>query len=166
MAAWILRCSECGTKFRSPTMEGPEFCPNSQCGVAMQDDADEDGIITIAAPFIRSARMKATDDVYRAHERTSEARVEHAAAMAGVSPSEMSSLKVTNMRDNVKPGETHAAPIQNAVTDQMAVMAAKGHQVGFAQMDAAALASGVRTGPHPNAGAKAIQSVQRLTGRG
>lgn len=166
MASWILRCPECGTKFKSPTVEGPEFCPNKKCGIAMKDDADEDGIITISAPFIRSGRMKAADDVYRMHETTSERRVEHAAAMAGVSPSEMSGLKITNMKDNVKPGETYAPEVHNAVTDQMEIMKAKGHQVGFAQMDAAALAGGVRSGPHPNAGAKAIQGVQRLMGRG
>src|SRR5690348_2158498 len=98
MASWILRCPECGTKFKSPTAEGPEFCPNRKCGVSMADD--DDGVIEITAPFIRSAKMKATDNVYRDIERTSEVRAQQAADAAGVPVSEMSNLKITNMRDN------------------------------------------------------------------
>lgn len=163
MASWILRCPECGTKFKSPTAEGPEFCPNKKCGVSMLDD--DDGVIEITAPFIRSAKMKATDQVYRDIERTSEARAQQAADAAGVPVAEMANLKITNMRDNVKPGETYDVPVNNVVTQQMEIMKAKGNPVGFTQVDASTFSAGVKSGPHPNAGAKTLSALQRAVQR-
>ena len=164
MACWILRCPECGTKFKSPTVEGPEFCPNKTCGIAMHDD--EDNVIEIKAPFIRSHKMKAVDDVYRGMEKTSESRMYAAAEQAGVSASEMAGLKITNMRDNVKPGETYDVPVVNAVTQRMDEMKAKGMPIGFAGAEMKEFIAGAKAGPHANAGAKTLNSFKRAIGTG
>lgn len=159
MAAWILRCPECGTKFRSPTVEGPEYCPSKECGAYMRDD-DEGNVIEIAAPFIRSAKMKATDGVYTALEKTSEFRAEQAAQMAGVSASEMSSLKITNMRDNVKPGESYAP----SIAAEQSRLESAGAKVQFAGSNASEYSGAVMAGPYPNSGAKMRTALSRLHG--
>jgi hypothetical protein len=87
----------------------------------------------------------------------------------------MSGLKLTDLRDNTKPGEIMAPPVNNAVTQQMDMMAARGGQVGFVGGSefAAGTAQGVvslngqiTTGIVPRAGANALASIQRASGRG
>ena len=100
-----------------------------------------------------------TDKVYRDMERASEGRAEQAAEMAGVPVSEMSHLKITNMRDNVQVGESAAMPVVNDVTRQMDAIAARGGQIGFA--NGADFAATTNSGPYPRAGAAALGAIQR-----
>lgn len=164
MAQWILRCPDCGVKFKSPTSEGPEFCPNKDCGISMRDD--EDTVIEISAPFIRSRKTTATDQVYRDIEKTSETRMHLAAEQAGVSASDMAGLKITNMRDNVKPGESYDIPVQNAVTQRMDEMKAKGMPIGFAGAEMKEFIAGAKAGPHANAGVRTLNTFKRAIGTG
>ena len=61
-----------------------------------------------------NAQLKSEEQVFRAMERGSIFRAECAASDLGVPVSEMSNLKITNMRDNVKPGESSAiVPLSN-----------------------------------------------------
>jgi hypothetical protein len=107
-------------------------------------------------PALRSATTKATDKVYRDMETASIHRAEEAARMAGVPVSEMSHLKITNLRDNVHEGETYAMPVNNPVTQQMERMKAAGMPAGFVGSN---YAGDVKTGYAPNAGAHVLDTI-------
>lgn len=164
MAIYTLRCPECTNKFKSPTIEGPEKCPF--CKLVIREEAPDNEVIEIKAPFLGTARNKAVDDSYRQLEASSERRMEQAAQEAGCSVSDMSALKITDIKTGVKPGESYVPEVRNAVTQQMDAIRAQGGMAGFSGADAANLASQVRSGPHPNAGAKTLASIQKLAGRG
>jgi hypothetical protein len=163
-----LQCPECTHKFYAPSMF-PECCP----GCGYEYDPHDDTVISM--PAIKSLVSKIADQTYRDMERSSEARAETAAQMAGVPVSDMSSLKITDLRDNTKPGEIAMPTVNNAVTQQMDLMAARGGTVGFVGGSefAAGTAQGVvslngkvMTGIVPRAGATALGSLQRVSGRG
>jgi len=152
-----IRCHECGEKFYSPTAY-PESCPI--CGEDFEDDPGD----VIRMPSLRSATTNTPDKVFREMESSSIARAEQAAAMAGVPVSEMSHLKITDLRDNVQVGETYAKPIQTNL---------KGSFVGGGAEYGPTIASGAVTingkttqGVYPHAGASALGALQRLNGRG
>jgi hypothetical protein len=119
-----LQCPECAHKFYSVTMF-PDCCPG--CGYVYEEPDNE-----IALPSIGSLKSAVIDKTYRDLEVTSAHRAEQAAAMAGVPVSEMSHLKVTDLRDNVQVGETYAkTPVSNPVTQQMELMQKRGIPIGF-----------------------------------
>lgn len=159
--AVVARCPGCRKTFPwNPANGLPERCPLPGCNyVAAKRDpeTDEDGVIVIAAPFIGSARTKQTDASYRELETSSAARAELAAQAAGVPVSEMSHLKVTNIRDNTRPGEVAAMPVVNDVTKQMDRMKASGMPVGFGDQQFAHV--GASTG---YVGTRAMETSQSL----
>lgn len=162
--AVVLKCPSCEEKFRwdfAEQSKWPKACP--ACGVSMGEEVPDD---VIMMPALRSAKMNVIDGSYRELESSSQARAEQAAEAAGCSVSEMSGLKITDIKTGVKPGESYVADVNNVVTQQMEVMKARGGQVGFAGAEAAEFASQVKTGPYPNAGASVLSRVQRLNGRG
>ena len=120
-----LQCPQCTHKFYSVTMF-PDCCPS--CGYVYEPPDDN----VISMPAIRSAVARSVDGVYRDMDRSSEVRAEQAAAMAGVPVSDMSGLKITNLRDNTREGEIAAMPVANDVTRQMDFMQSRGGTVGFA----------------------------------
>jgi hypothetical protein len=143
-----VQCPECAHKFYSKSVFG--VCPN--CG----HEAEEPDDTIIPMPALRSATTKATDKVYRDMETASIHRAEQAAAMAGVPVSEMSHLKITNLRDNVQVGETYAMPVNNPVTQQMERMRAAGLPTGFVGNQ---YAVDVSSGFAPNAGANVLDRI-------
>ena len=170
--ATVLRCSICRSKFPWDVTKGyPKFCP--ECGETIGHDRADDDIVM---PFVRSARTKATDDVYRQMETTSEYRMHAAAAMAGTSADEMSGLKITNLNDR-RDAEVAAMPVENAVTQQMETANARGGTFGFqGSAAAAAFAAGTSSGAvtvngqttqgiAPRAGATAMSKLQRAMGK-
>src|SRR5215469_1419802 len=144
-----VQCPKCANKFHSKTVYG--VCPH--CGY----EAEEPDDTVIPMPSLRSATTKATDKVYRDMETASIHRAEQAAAMAGVPVSEMSHLKITNLRDNVRNGETYAMPVKNAVTDAMDTMRMNGMQAGF--VDGSGFAANVNQGFAPRAGANVLDRI-------
>jgi len=145
-----LQCPECAHKFYAKTAF-PECCPN--CAYEYQEPDDT----VIPMPSLRSATTKATDKVYRDMETSSIHRAEEAARMAGVPVSEMSHLKITNLRDNVQIGETYAMPVKNSVTDAMDAMRARGIQAGF--VDGSSFAANVNQGFAPRSGAGVLDRI-------
>lgn len=153
MTIWILRCTECGHKIRSKTLEGPDVCPSCKTPIERDDPID-----VPALPFIRSSgKTAATDKVYRDIEKGAEIRAQAAAEYLGVPTVEMSGLKVTNMRDNVKPGENSAMPVNNSVTQ---LMQANPNIGGFRGAEGLGYSGAVQTGPAPNAGARMRTALQ------
>ena len=167
-----VRCPHCRKTFPwDASLPLPSKCPLPGCDyVAAERD---DNVIVIAAPFIGSARTKATDACYRELETSSAARAEAAAHMAGVPVSEMSHLKVTNLKDNTREGEVAAMPVVNAVTRQMDMLKARGMPTGFGgAADTTSTATGAITvngqviqNIEPRAGSRAMSAIQARLGR-
>ena len=173
MTRFQIRCPGCRKPFPwDPAIDLPERCPLKGCGyVAKKRDpeVDENGEIVIAAPFLRSHVMKANDDCYRQLEDSSNVRAQLAAEMAGVPVSEMSHLKVTNIRDT-KAGEVAAIPVVNEVTKQMDAMRARGGQAGWTgsgeHIDTGTATGAINIngqviqGIQPRAGVRAMEQIQ------
>jgi hypothetical protein len=168
--AYCLRCPDCRGKF--PWIAGekiPDFCPLCGEKVAGQDRADDD----VVMPFLRKATTDRTDKLYRDMEAGSEVRAQAAAELAGVPVSEMSDLKMTDMKDHLRPGDISAVESKDA---ENRLKAASPHsQWGFqgeGKEHAAGVASGavningkIVQGIEPHAGARAAQRIQRAFGR-
>jgi hypothetical protein len=163
--ATVLRCRDCGHKIPMPNGAWPDSCPNCQKDQSLPDT---DGIV---CPAFLSRETKNNDKVYRDMEAASIVRAEMAAEAAGVPVSEMSHLKITNMRDNTREGEIAAMPVNNPVTQQMDMIRSRGGQIGFGAGSewAAGTATGAVTvngqvtqGIAPNAGARAHDGLRRL----
>lgn len=154
-----LKCPGCKSAFPWDTTAGwPRFCPLCSYDTSMDDNPE------VAAPHIGTLKGKSGDQVYRQMEQASERRVEAAAEMAGVDKSEMSSLKITNLRDNLRTGDIAAMPVVNDVS--RAIDQAPSH-FGFQsnQSAAAEYASSAHAGPYPYAGARAKNMVRAMHAR-
>lgn len=177
--AVILKCPQCENKYvwKAGNEPPPEFCPNPDCSWEDKRRADDD----IVMPFIRSPHMARSDQTYRDIERASEVRAQMAAEAAGVPVSEMSDLKVTNMRDARHPGEVAAIPVTNAVSQQMDFIKSRGGVAGFGVGDTAEYAKAMQAETSqgavtingqtvsnivPRAGMSAMSRVKRLNGTG
>ena len=158
--AFGLRCPDCRKSFRYDPLAGhPRFCP--LCKADMGEDKDDD---VISIPAFLSAKTRSKDQVYRDIETSSQSRAEKAAEMAGVPVSEMSDMKITNLRSTKHEGEVAIAPVVNDVTRQMDMINARGGNVGWQGSNAVEYSAAVQTGPHPNMGAKMRSALQRANG--
>lgn len=154
-----LRCPSCAGIFPWLFMNAqdtPKFCP--LCGFNVENDEPD---AMPSAPHIDdSAIKKAVDQTYRATEEGSQHRA-HMAREMGADQSEADSLKITNMRDNAKQGETSDIPVVNDVSRQMDMLnSIRPGSVGF-HGNGAAYGDNVTQGPFPNAGARAQQSLRK-----
>ena len=156
--AFKLRCPVCREKFFwNPKEKHPAECPICHVHIG-HDRADDD----VVSPSLRSLRTVANDAVYRYMEKSSEVRAEQAAEMAGVPVSEMSGLKITNMKDNLRPGDIAAMPVNNPVTQQMEMLNARGGQFGFGGgANGIGFSQSTSTGPEPNAGLRTMIGVRQ-----
>ena len=168
--AFALRCPDCRKAFKwEPLAPEPRYCPlcNADLGEPIPDNV-------IAMPAFLSAKTKAGDAIYRQAETASEHRVQAAAALAGCDPSEMSALKITDMRSTKHAGDIAAMPVVNEVTKQMDAVNARGGNFGFGA-NGAEFAAGTATGAvtvngvttqgiEPRAGAKTLGVIQRSLG--
>lgn len=147
-----LRCHDCGNKFYCKDAY-PECCP--VCGIEFETDPGD----VISLPALHGPTSKTPDKVFREMEAASIQRAEQAASIAGVPVAEMSSLKITDLKDNVQVGETYAKAPQNIITQQMDFMRSRGAPVGF-QSNARELAASAHIGPDQRAGARALGEIQ------
>lgn len=164
--AYSLRCPDCRDKFPwNPSAAWPRFCP--LCAADIRNERDDSDIVM---PFIRSSeKTKRIDQTYRDLEVSSEHRAQIAAQQAGVDVSEMSSLKITNIRDT-KPGEIAHVPVDNEVTRQMARSGRDGwgdQQAGSeyaagTATGAVSLNGRITQGIAPRAGANAMAQLQSV----
>lgn len=102
-----LQCPECGEKFRWEGENFPDFCPRCQAYVGVDPN-----FVPSRLNIGGSALAKSAEATYRALEQSSEVRAE----MAG-DPS----LKITNMRDNLREGDVAAIMPQPSKTYRDAV---------------------------------------------
>ena len=160
--AVVARCPHCRGRFPwDPKLGFPTRCPLPGCDYVSDREHDE---TVICMPSLRSAATKNNDKVYRDIEKSSEVRAQMAADAAGVPVSEMSNLKITNMRDNVQSGETYAMPVRNEVSRQMDLIKARGGVVGFGPQEAREYAAQAQS-QAPRAGIRAFDAVKRMANR-
>lgn len=158
--AVILKCPSCEEKFRwefASASKWPKVCP--LCG-ADQGANDDDTVICM--PSLRGARTKAIDETYRQAEQGSEFRAQAAAEQLGVPVSEMSGLKITDMKTGVKPGESY---VKDTTAQQKAALESGGARVGFVGGDGSGYSGQVQSGPAPNAGARMRTALQNFHGQ-
>jgi hypothetical protein len=161
--ATMLRCPACRVKFPWDPAKGfPEYCPNDACETRIAHDRDDDDVVM---PAFLSAASKANDTLYRQIEAGSEKRVELAAQAAGVDPSEMAGLKITNLNSTRHANDVAAVPVNNAVTQSMDAIKRQNPNanVGFTQ-NGLGFSGPVASGPHPNAGARTQSMVRQMHG--
>ena len=137
-----LMCHHCGEKFKWTRPEWPDECPLCHTYVGL------DGKPEVAAPFIATAAGKTHDNVYRAMERGSEHRA-MVAQEAGLSAQEASNLKITNMRDDARPGENSApklTPQQQTIMQQSSTQTREAAVGRFNAAEVAHPQSGIGSG--------------------
>lgn len=107
-----LQCTLCAERFVWTEDGFPDECPvcHQYIGVSGKPE--------VAAPMI-ALRAKSVDSVYRAMERGSEHRMNVASEFLGIPKSELSDMKITNMRDNAKVGEDSAPPLSRSAAQLM-----------------------------------------------
>ncbi len=146
-------CPDCGGQFDFLHMrrEDPPPAGCKLCGADMTGVAPE-----ISAPHIARSIGKVADNVYRQMETASEARAEMAAEAMGVPVSEMSAMKITDLKDNARAGEITAvaAPASNPVSDFMG--RASGATGVISADQGMEYARATRSGPYAGAGASVM----------
>lgn len=156
-------CPSCAGRFEQYVHRAdeppPRFC--GQCGF---DSLTLDA--SLASPHIATGAAKNVDGVHRAMEEGAEWRANKVQESFGGTTAEGNNLKLTDMRDNARAGETAAVPVVNDVTRMMATVQSQGGpRVGHVSADQALQYSGqVMAGPTPNAGVRAARSLKALHG--
>ncbi len=147
-----IRCHLCRERFSWDIMRGyPTHCECCGQFIGIPEDAPE-----LSTPYISTPQKRGrTDAIYRDMEVKSTARAEMAANDAGVSVSEMSHLKMTDMKDSLREGDSAAV---NSLTPVQKAMEAQSSFGGNAA--AIAASAGTRQGPLPNAGTNFIHNAK------
>lgn len=137
----------------------PRFCP--LCGMDSQAEDSDYQAPTPTAPSLRSNREKSANATYRAMEEGSNFRAEMAREN-GLDTDAANGLKITDMKTNLREGDTADVAVNNEVTKQMdAINARAPGTVGFQGAESGiAYSQTVATGPHPNAGARAMVNLR------
>jgi len=150
--AYSIRCMSCHKKTPwDPSKGYPKEC--AECGFDFGPDREDDDVVM---PFVRSSGIsKAHDQVFRQIETASEQRVQQAAEMTGMPTADLSHLKITDLRPTMIPGSIAAPPLPAHLQN-----------VGRFQGMGNEWAGAVKSGPEPNAGARTMLRMQRITGRG
>lgn len=163
--ALLLKCPVCRGKF--PWVDPAKGFPR-QCELCHEyighDRADDD----VVMPFVRTsgsvAKLAAIDDVYKGMEKGSEIRAE----MSGLSGTEASPIKITDLRPTKHEGDIAAPTLSGSALElqkHMEAMNARGAQVGFQGANGVEWSAGSAVGPAPSAGAKARTALQHVHGQ-
>ena len=147
----VYKCPSCTGEFsylHHPNVAddpAPRFCP--LCG--FDTELDDDMLVqAVTSPAIASGYAKGIDGHHRAME-------EGAAYRATVSDDP--SLKMTDMKDNLRAGDTAYVPVDNTVSRAMAQQPGA---FGFNNQAAMEYSAQAHTGPLPNAGARAMRALK------
>jgi hypothetical protein len=151
-----LKCPSCRGSFAWNPKEGmPDLC--ALCGEHVGHDTAED---IVFCPAIRTnAKTRAVDDVYRQMEAGSITRAQIAAEMTGAPVSEMSGLKITDMRDNQRQGDIAAVLPNNPVSE---LMRANPNVSGMQRDLGLQMSQQTMIGSHPSAGARMRTALQNV----
>lgn len=144
-----LQCNFCAEKFVHVGDDYPDECPLCHAYVGL------DGKPEVSLPAISLAKNRSPDLLYRGMEDGAKHRIDVAADHLGIPTSELSDLKMTNMKDGLRPGDI-SAPAVRKVNDVQATFG------GATPEQHAATLQAVRSGPSPNAGSGQIPVINSL----
>lgn len=158
--AYVIVCNACRHRTPwNPVQAHPARCP--QCHVSFGEERADDDVVM---PFIRSPKTTSADKLYRDMERGSEVRAEIAAQATGAPVSEMSSLKMTDMKDNLREGDISAKLVPEAGLGSHFQPNGAEHAAGTAS-GAVSINGKITTGIEPRAGIRAMSAIQGVMGR-
>lgn len=109
-------CPDCQGQFdflHHPNDEPPpSHCPLCGADVSGKEKKQKTRRLkrAVTAPAIKTVVSKSADQVYRQLETASQTRQEQAAQMLGVDARTLGSMKMTNMKDNLRVGEMSNIP--------------------------------------------------------
>ena len=161
--AFVIKCNSCSHRIPwKPTEKAPKECP--QCWASFGEErADND----IVMPFIRSTKTNNNDKLYRDMERGAETRMHIAAEQTGAPVSEMSAMKMTDMKDNQREGDIAAKLVPDAGLGQHFQPGSNGAEYMAGNASGAITVNGTTTmGVVPRAGASAISGIRNVMGQG
>lgn len=137
----LIQCDDCGGSFwfrvdrrSDPGPEVCELCRGTGNLPPMPADAAP---FEAKAPAIRGVAGISGDAVYRAMEDSSAHRAELAADMLGVDKSETAHMKITNLNDRQRAGDSYQVPMTNVahgMNDRARAMSFGGDGAGWAAM--------------------------------
>jgi hypothetical protein len=153
-------CPNCEKSFELFHMSNDEPPPRFCIHCAYDTENAVALVEPLSAPRIAKSVGKATDAVYRAEEEGSNFRADYAQQVFGLDKEAADAMRITNMRDNTRPGETAVMPVVNPVSQFMdANPGSAGFQSGA--VNYGAYSEAVRTGPGMrNAGRRAQIDVR------
>ena len=153
-------CPDCLKQFNfmhHPNDEPPpKFCPLCGADVSGEKKRKKRLKRAITAPAIGgSAIARSADGLFRQMESAADVRQEQAAAMLGVDKSTLNSMKMTDMKDNMRAGDfSHVPSAATKLTGS--TVRIDGVSVGEMKFQdrtqGAEYAQSVGQGPHPFAG--------------
>lgn len=154
------KCPDCAELFRTIQDREdppPRFCPHC----AYDSLGTEPMAEGVASPHIGRPIRGIVDKQYRDMEQGSIDRANMAMEEFGLDTAAANEMKLTNMRDGLREGDTSFVPVNNEVS--RALDAAPPGQFGFQGGAAQGIgySANVATGPLPNAGARAAAMVRQ-----
>ena len=143
------QCPDCTGTFRwlhHPSDEAPpSFC--ALCG----SDMNAEPVFVQVAPHIARSIGKTADGVYRQMEQASKENMAAAAELAGGDAADYDALKISDLADYLRPGDTAAKMRDNPVAQHMTATGQGGFQ-GINGMSGAQLAANTGSGVFPHQG--------------
>lgn len=145
-----LQCNHCTEVFVHIGDGYPDSCPLCQAYVGLNGKPE------VTLPFLSSKANRAPDDLYRSMEEGARHRMRMAAELTGQPVSDFASMQQTNMRDNLREGDTSFVPakLDHGITGSFGNNGAPG-------VDPNVL-NGVKSGPLPNAGAAQMPTINKF----
>ena len=145
-----LQCNFCQEVFVHVGDSYPDSCPRCHAYVGLNGKPE------VTLPFLSSKANKSPDDLNRAMEEGAKHRAQMAAEITGQPVSDFSGMLHTNMRDNLREGDTSFVPVQlkEGMTAQFGNNGAPGIDPN--------IVNGVRSGKEPNYGAAQINPMKEI----
>ncbi len=132
------------------------------CSVCSFDSQGEDMPAALTTPHLAKSIKGVVDTMHREMEAGAEFRAQMAQEQFGLDASEAALMKETNMKDNLRAGDTSFIEVNNPVSQ---VMAAAPGVTGFQGANGLGYSGAVSQGAFPNAGAHAAKSLRELHAR-
>lgn len=157
------QCPSCLHEFpydHHPSIEAdpcPRYC--ARCGFDSQGEFDA----ALVMPHIGRQIRNIVDDQHRAMEDGAAFRAEMAREQFGLDQDQANAMKMTNMKDGLREGDTSDMPVSNDITRVMD--AAPQGMFGFQGAAGVGYSGAVSEGQYPNAGARAMQVVRAQHGQ-
>jgi hypothetical protein len=151
-----LRAPHQFTHLAHPSLEHdpvPRYCP--KCGL---DSEDEEPIPAVTSPHIALSIKGVVDNLHREMEAGAEFRAQKAQEQFGLDTADANSMKLGDMKDGLRAGDTSDVPVQNDISRLMT--AAPPGMFGFQGGQGVGYSGPVSQGPFPNMGARTQKAVR------